>query len=102
VNSKTQSRNGETLPNISLSIDGTVSANAKNTTVQIFVDGMEAWSRPVAAMGKWHVDLEHTIQRPHCLGWNLEPLKSKKIVVLVVARAEGSRCEAVMTHADVE
>jgi Asp-tRNA(Asn)/Glu-tRNA(Gln) amidotransferase A subunit family amidase len=86
---------------LSLSINGEVSGAALGVNVLIFIDGKEAWKGSVEE--KWHLDLEHTPLRPECLSWDLMPLEEKKkIMVLVVAEAAGTRREAVLLWADVD
>jgi Asp-tRNA(Asn)/Glu-tRNA(Gln) amidotransferase A subunit family amidase len=85
---------------LSLSITGEVSRDVEDVKVRIFLDGKEAWTGPVE--GKWNVDLKHTPLRPGCLGWDLKPLEKKKIMVLVVAEAAGTRRETALFWADVE
>jgi Asp-tRNA(Asn)/Glu-tRNA(Gln) amidotransferase A subunit family amidase len=85
---------------LSLSIAGEVFRDVEDAKVQIFLDGKEAWNGPVE--GKWSVDLEHTPSRPECLGWDLKPLEKKRIMVLVVAEAVGTRRETALLWADIE
>ena len=78
---------------IQIDIGGTILVDGTNREVQIFVDGKEAWRGKVATE-TWNVQLEHTPKRSECLGWDLEPLPSKKAMIIVVARADGMRDEA--------
>ena len=86
---------------LSLGIDVTVSEEASNVAVKIFVDGKEAWNGSVEGEN-WHVELEHSPHRPECLGWDLKPLETKKVMIVVVTQAEGSRREAVVVWAGAE
>lgn len=71
-----------------LRISGTVSMNVKEASIQVFVDGKDSYQE-IVSRGKWEAEISVSPKRPVCLGWNLKPLKSKDLMVIVVARAEG-------------
>jgi hypothetical protein len=78
---------------LQINVEGTISIDPRNTSLQIFVDGKEVWHEKVATE-TWSVQLEHAPKRSECLGWDLKPLPPKKAMVIVIARGNGVRDEA--------
>lgn len=85
---------------VRLDIEGTVSTDSADREIQIYVDGKELWREKVAD-ASWSVQLEHVSVRQECLGWDLKPLPSKKAMVIVIARGEGTADEAKLLWATV-
>ncbi|KAF1847612.1 amidase signature enzyme, partial [Cucurbitaria berberidis CBS 394.84] len=71
-----------------LHFSGTISVDFQETTLQIYLDGQEAYLEK-SSTESWAVSLKHTPQRPVCLGWDLKPLSPRKVMAIIVARGDG-------------
>ncbi|CAO2651429.1 Nn.00g039990.m01.CDS01 [Neocucurbitaria sp. VM-36] len=76
-----------------LQFGGTISIDYENTTLQIYLDGQEAYHGKNSTES-WEVSLKHTPTRPVCLGWDLMPLSPRKVMAIVVARGDDIVVEA--------
>ncbi|KAJ4363423.1 hypothetical protein N0V83_009716 [Neocucurbitaria cava] len=84
-----------------LHFGGTISVDYEDTTLQIYLDGTEAYHGKNSTE-TWEVELKYTPERPVCLGWDLKPLSPRKVMAIVVARGDGGAVEAKLLWAPVE
>ena len=67
-------------------------------TVEIWLDGSRAAGQAIDN-GNWRFELDHKPERPEVLGWDLQPLRPRPVMVIVVARAYGALTAAVLLWA---
>lgn len=69
-------------------IKGGITSQSK-PKIDIFIDGkLEKTVQPNS--DTWEVEVEYTLERPECLGWDLKPLPPRKAMVIVVATSDSS------------
>ena len=86
---------------VRLDINGVISIGESQREVQVYVDGVEMWREKITTE-TWSVQLEHKPKRAECLGWDLKPLPPKKIMVIVIARGDGSGDQAKLLWGEIE
>ncbi|XP_014551237.1 hypothetical protein COCVIDRAFT_20467 [Bipolaris victoriae FI3] len=78
-----------TSGNASMVVHGTLHNAVSQTSIQVFVDGQRVADLTTDNI-EWSVTHSHVPERPPILGWDLQPLPPRDVMVLVVVTRKGN------------